>query len=34
MEFFMREMELNLEQAAPLMLKLRGYRTRHEAQGT
>jgi len=34
MDFFMREMDLSLEQAAPLMLKLRGYRQRHEAKGT
>lgn len=34
MDFFMREMGLEVEQAAPLMLKLRGYRTKHEAAGT
>jgi hypothetical protein len=34
MDFFQREMDLTLEQAAPLMLKLRGYRQRNEAAGT
>lgn len=34
MDFFTREMDLTLEQAAPLMLKLRGYRQRNEAAGT
>lgn len=34
MDFFTREMDLTLEEAAPLMLKLRGYRQRHEAAGT
>jgi len=34
MDFFMREMDLSLEQAAPLMLKLRGYRARQDRAGT
>jgi|SRR5262245_38448863 len=34
MDFFMREMDLSLEQAAPLMLKFRGYRTRTDRAGT
>jgi len=34
MDFFMREMTLTLEQAAPLMLKLRGYRARTGRAGT
>jgi hypothetical protein len=33
-EFFHREMDVSVEQAALLMLKLRGYRTRHEEAGT
>lgn len=33
-EFFHREMDVSIEQAAALMLKLRGYRTKHEAAGT
>jgi hypothetical protein len=33
-EFFHREMDVPVEQAGALMLKLRGYRTKHEAAGT
>lgn len=33
-EFFRKEMDVPMEHAGALMLKLRGYRTRHEAAGT
>lgn len=34
MHFFMQEMDLTLEQAAPILIKFRGYRTRLDPAGT
>lgn len=33
-DFFVREMELSMEQAAAVMLRFRGYRTRRAPEGT